>query len=49
MCTITAKNGTELYYKEWEAGPSVTFSHGWPLNADALDDRMRFLASHGYR
>jgi non-heme chloroperoxidase len=49
MGTITAKDGTEIYYKDWGAGPSVTFSHGWPLNADAWDDQMMVLASHGYR
>src|SRR6516162_7252513 len=24
-----------IYCKEWGMGPVVTFSHGWPLNADA--------------
>ena len=32
--TITAKDGTQLYYKDWGRGPVVTFSHGWPLNSD---------------
>lgn len=49
MSTITAKDGTELYYKDWGSGPVVTFSHGWPLNADAWDGQMLFLAKHGYR
>jgi non-heme chloroperoxidase len=49
MGTITTKDGTEIYYKEWGAGQPITFSHGWPLNADAWDDQMMFLASHGYR
>jgi non-heme chloroperoxidase len=49
MSTITAKDGTEIYYKDWGEGPVVTFSHGWPLNADAWDGQMLFLAQHGYR
>ena len=49
MSTITAKDGTEIYYKDWGNGPVVTFSHGWPLNADAWDGQMLFLAQHGYR
>jgi non-heme chloroperoxidase len=39
----------EIYYKDWGAGPVVTFSHGWPLNADAWDGQMLFLAQHGFR
>jgi non-heme chloroperoxidase len=46
---ITAKDGTEIYYKDWGTGRPVAFSHGWPLNADAWDDQMFFLASHGFR
>ncbi len=49
MSTITTKDGTEIYYKDWGTGPVVTFSHGWPLNADAWEAQMFFLASHGYR
>jgi non-heme chloroperoxidase len=49
MSTITTKDGTELYYKDWGEGPVVTFSHGWPLNADAWDGQMLYLAQHGYR
>jgi non-heme chloroperoxidase len=49
MSTITTKDGTEIYYKDWGAGPVVTFSHGWPLNSDAWDGQMLFLAQHGYR
>src|SRR5262245_60136591 len=49
MSTITTKDGTEIYYKDWGTGPTVTFSHGWPLNSDAWDGQMLFLAQHGYR
>jgi non-heme chloroperoxidase len=49
MSTITTKDGTEIYYKDWGEGPVVTFSHGWPLSADAWDGQLHFLAQHGYR
>ena len=49
MSTITTRDGTELYYKDWGEGPAVTFSHGWPLNADMWDAQMLFLAQHGFR
>jgi non-heme chloroperoxidase len=49
MSTITTKDGTSIYYKDWGEGPVVTFSHGWPLNADAWDGQMLFLAQNGFR
>jgi non-heme chloroperoxidase len=49
MSTITTKDGTEIYYKDWGKGPAVTFSHGWPLNSDAWDGQMLFLVQQGYR
>jgi non-heme chloroperoxidase len=42
-------NGAELFYKDWGEGQPVVFSHGWPLNSDAFEDQMFYLASHGYR
>jgi hypothetical protein len=47
--TITSKDGTQIYYKDWGRGPVVTFSHGWPLNADAWDGQMLFLVQKGFR
>ncbi|OGS27452.1 MAG: hypothetical protein A2297_04325 [Elusimicrobia bacterium RIFOXYB2_FULL_48_7] len=49
MSTITMKDGTRIHYKDWGAGQSVVFSHGWPLSADAWEDQMVFLADRGYR
>jgi non-heme chloroperoxidase len=49
MSTITTKDGTQIYYKDWGTGPAVTFSHGWPLNADMWDGQMLFLAQNGFR
>ncbi len=51
MSTITTSDGTTIYYKDWGPadGPIITFSHGWPLTADAWESQMFFLASHGYR
>ena len=49
MSTITAKDGTTIYYKDWGSGQPITFSHGWPLNADAWDAQMLFFGQQGFR
>ena len=49
MGTITTTDGTEIFYKDWGSGQPIVFSHGWPLSADAWEDQMVFLGSHGYR
>jgi non-heme chloroperoxidase len=49
MSTITVKDGTTIYYKDWGKGPVATFSHGWPLNSDAWDPQLLFLVQNGFR
>jgi non-heme chloroperoxidase len=49
MSTITTKDGTSIYYKDWGSGQPIVFSHGWPLSSDSWESQMVFLASHGYR
>lgn len=49
--SVGKENSAEIkiYYKDWGAGQPIVFSHGWPLTADAWEDQMMFLATHGYR
>ncbi|MFN7938325.1 MAG: alpha/beta hydrolase [Bryobacteraceae bacterium] len=49
MTTVTTKDGTQIYYKDWGAGQPVVFSHGWPLSSEAWAPQMLFLAENGYR
>ena len=49
MPTITTKDNTQIYYKDWGKGQPLVFSHGWPLTADAWEDQMIFLGARGYR
>jgi non-heme chloroperoxidase len=49
MSTITTKDGTEIYYKDWGEGQPLFFHHGWPLSADDWDAQMMFFLDRGYR
>ncbi len=49
MSTITTKDDTEIYYKDWGTGQAVILSHGWPLNSDSWESQAFFLASNGFR
>src|SRR5262244_2087504 len=49
VSTITMKDGTTIYYKDWGKGPVITFSHGWPLNSNAWDNQLLFFAQNGFR
>jgi len=49
MSSFTTQDGTEIYYKDWGTGRPVLFSHGWPLNSDAWEGQMVYLAANGYR
>src|SRR3982751_5501055 len=49
MPTITTKDGTQIFYKDWGEGQPVVFSHGWPLNADAWDEQLYLFATNGFR
>ena len=49
MKSITTKDGTEIYYKDWGSGQPIVFHHGWPLSGDDWDTQMLFFVQQGYR
>lgn len=49
MSTFTTQDGTQIWFKDWGAGPAVVFSHGWPLTADSWESQMAFLVANGFR
>jgi non-heme chloroperoxidase len=49
LATITTKDGTTIFYKDWGKGQPIVFSHGWPLSSDDWDTQMLFFGQHGYR
>src|SRR3954471_13996983 len=49
MPTITVKDGTEIFYKDWGSGQPIVFHHGWPLSADDWDNQMMFFLGQGFR
>src|SRR5437879_10963246 len=49
MPTITTKDGTQIYYKDWGKGQPIVFSHGWPLSGDDWDGQMLYFGRQGYR
>jgi len=49
MSTITTKDGTQIFYKDWGSGQPIVFHHGWPLSADDWDNQMVFFLEKGYR
>ncbi len=49
MPTITVRDGSEIFYKDWGTGRPIVFHHGWPLSADDWDAQMMFFLERGYR
>ena len=49
MATITTKDGTEIFYKDWGSGQPIVFHHGWPLSSDDWDAQMLYFLDKGYR
>ncbi len=47
--TITTRDGVRIFYKDWGDGPTIVFSHGWPLSADDWDAQLMFFVNHGFR
>ena len=49
MSTITTKDGTEIFYKDWGSGQPIVFHHGWPLSGDDWDTQMLYFLNQGFR
>jgi non-heme chloroperoxidase len=51
MNTITTKDGTEIFYKDWgpKSAQPIVFHHGWPLSGDDWDTQMLYFLAKGYR
>ncbi len=51
MNTITTKDGTAIFYKDWgsKSAQPLVFHHGWPLSADDWDNQMLYFVGRGYR
>ena len=49
MSFVTAKDGTEIFYRDLGTGRPVVLIHGWPLSGDSWDKQANFLAEHGLR
>src|SRR5262245_17706117 len=49
MSTITTKDGTEIFYKDWGSGQPIVFHHGWPLSGDDWDTQMLYFLAQGFR
>lgn len=49
MSTITTRDGTSIFFKDWGTGQPIVFSHGWPLSSDAWDEQLVFFAARGFR
>lgn len=49
MTTITVKDGTQIFYKEWGTGQPIVFHHGWPLSGDDWDAQMMYFSANGFR
>jgi non-heme chloroperoxidase len=49
MPTVTTRDGTQIFYKDWGSGTPLVFHHGWPLSADDWDAQMLFFLGKGYR
>lgn len=51
MPTLTTRDGTEIYYKDWGPKDSqpIVFHHGWPLCSDDWDTQMLYFVGQGHR